>query len=999
MFATSRGLYPLLILIALVPGFLSWWSGHRLARRVNDPALPELLAAHQRRHTAMLVGTLTVIGVVAGIGGVSVTALVMVASMVVTYAACVAAAYPLRLALYEETWTFGAYCRYFFRALFGLFGFWLLVATLPGVAATAGRLDWLAAGALGTVLVFWNIRYADIVRYCLRTKPLPEEDLLRQCRELATACNLPNTRFERIQLGGGNIANAMALPSRHTPTVLFTDTVLDRFDQQEILAVCAHELAHFEHYNPARLRQLNVASYIIIALGAISSPAARVAGAEWGALLTTLWFTAVACSLALRARGKQQQETACDLRAVELTGNPEALVRALTKLYTIARLPRRLASQVEQAATHPSLARRIRDIRKAAQSAPAPLPSEATFVSEDGQTAVTFRADGLGWAERDVATHELRYEHLSELRVDYSVRGGARLLARGAKAGGWEMPLRKDDISGIQSVLDLVDGRLGEGRRPPGLHPAVERLIILAAATLALMFSQAAVAFVALVSSVRPSMALIVGTGLSAMTAAALLARDHGASGLLVGSLPLLAIGIVFLAVAWAGRKEPRDRTRPLVAVLSIAAAISVLAITTDGLDAVGLHRRALSAPSATVLLVALAGTLGSSRTRRERRVGVAVAAAALVTVVIASTTFLDRFGSDPLLVEAPPVRWVALPSNPIRTFNVPLNTSTLDVSPGGEYLALRRPVTRDGEYSVDLQVGPIGGSLIPINADDVGFVSDEQLLVVRSMPSGTTLQAERLNPGRDILWAHAIDNLSEPALSIDHATGRWNLLGWDDDDSLMRVQGVLGATEVEEMHWPISRDDAGYVEALTSLGPDALVLKTRYDRGGLRKAVPWSIAYVLFPISSVSVFVTASKLGQETSRESRLDVDCAADVMADGLLACTAYDGRRTRIVKISPSGGHIEGVASVDGHFISDQHSVRGWLTGWISPRSVAIRLATGDAFYMPRPATTVRLLPIARDRLAVLEVTGDHQTVRVYALPHDTEYLQSLGFQPSR
>ena len=84
MFATSRGLYPLLILIALVPGLLSWWSGHRLARRVNDPALPELLAAHQRRHTAMLVGAMTVIGVVAGIGGVSVTALVMVASMVVT---------------------------------------------------------------------------------------------------------------------------------------------------------------------------------------------------------------------------------------------------------------------------------------------------------------------------------------------------------------------------------------------------------------------------------------------------------------------------------------------------------------------------------------------------------------------------------------------------------------------------------------------------------------------------------------------------------------------------------------------------------------------------------------------------------------------------------------------------------------------------------------------------------------------------------------------------
>ena len=288
---------------------------------------------------------------------------------------------------------------------------------------------------------------------------------------------------------------------------------------------------------------------------------------------------------------------------------------------------------------------------------------------------------------------------------------------------------------------------------------------------------------------------------------------------------------------------------------------------------------------------------------------------------------------------------------------------------------------------------------LIPINADDVGFVSDEQMLVVRSMPSGTTLQAERLNAGRDILWARAIDNLSEPALSIDRATGRWSLLGWDDDDSLMRVQGALGTTDVDEMHWPISQDHDGYVAALTSLGPDALVLKTRYDRGGLRKAMPWSIAYMLLPISSVSVFVTANKLGEETTRESKLDVDCAVDVMADGALACTAYDGSRTRIVKISPTSGHAEAVTSVDGHFRTDQHSVRGWLTGWIGARPVAIRLATGDAFHPSRTAGTVRLVPIAHDRIASLEMTGDHQTVRVYRLPPDAEYLQSFGFQPSR
>jgi Zn-dependent protease with chaperone function len=994
--------YPLLILIALVPGALSWWSGRQLAGRLNDPALPELLAEHRRRQGMVLVGVMCALGFVAASGGVNVTAAGIVGGLLTAYAGCVAAAYPLRRVLYEETWTFSAYLLYSFRALFGLFGFWLLIAALPAAAAIAGRLDWFVGLALGSLLVWWNVRYADILRYCLRTQPLADGALLAECRRLAIACNLPGTRFERIQLSGGVIANALALPSRRTPTVLFTDTVLERFEQDEILAVCAHELAHFEYYHPARLRRLNIASYTIVALGAIAMPATRIAGAEWGVFMTTLWFAAVACTIAMRARGKQQQETTCDLRAVALTGNPEALVRALTKLYTIARMPRRLAAQTEQASTHPSLARRIRDIRRAGECVPASLPAAAAFVSEDGQAVVTFRDDGLGWAVRDVATHDLRYEHLSELRVEYRGGRGARLLARGTKAGSWEMRVRHDDVRDIQAVLDVVDGRLGEGRRPAGIHPGVARLIILAAATIALTLSQSAVGFVALLSSARPTVPLLVGTGLSVIAAAALLVGDHGASALLAGSLPLLGIGIVFLGIAWAGRKDQRERTRWPLVVLTISAAFFVVTIATGSLDAVALHHRALGFPSATVLLVALAGTLAASPTRRERVAGLAVAITALAIVGMASTAFLDRFGNDPLLVEAPPVRWFALPSSPTQTFDVPVDTQRIDLSPDGRYLAIRRRnVTRDGEYSVDLQVGRTGGSLIPIRADDVAFVNDEQLLLVRSLASGTTLQAERLNANREVLWARAVENLSEPVLSIDRATGGWNLLGWDDEDAILRVRGVIGRTEVEETRWPVSPDDDGYVAALTSSESDALLMKTRYDRGGLARAIPWRwpIAYLLLPTTPVAKFVTVNRLGRETIAESKLDVDCAADLLPGGALACTAYDGRRTRIVSVSPARGRVEALASVNGRFISDQSPVRGWLTGWVAARPVAIRLETRDGFHMAHMPGIVRLLPVGPDRLASLETSGDHQTVRVYQLPAAADYLQSLGFQPSR
>ena len=37
------------VLIALAPGIVSWWSGRRLEGATDDPALPELLLARSQR--------------------------------------------------------------------------------------------------------------------------------------------------------------------------------------------------------------------------------------------------------------------------------------------------------------------------------------------------------------------------------------------------------------------------------------------------------------------------------------------------------------------------------------------------------------------------------------------------------------------------------------------------------------------------------------------------------------------------------------------------------------------------------------------------------------------------------------------------------------------------------------------------------------------------------------------------------------------------------------
>ena len=87
--------------------------------------------------------------------------------------------------------------------------------------------------------------------------------------------------------------------------------------------------------------------------------------------------------MAWRVRDRQHHETESDLRAVALTGDPDALARALTKIHAYAHLPRRVDAEHEQQASHPSLARRIKAIRSATPGERPRVAANATFLSAD----------------------------------------------------------------------------------------------------------------------------------------------------------------------------------------------------------------------------------------------------------------------------------------------------------------------------------------------------------------------------------------------------------------------------------------------------------------------------------------------------------------------------------------------------------------------------------------------------------------------------------------
>ena len=396
------------ILIALAPAAFSSWRGRALLDDLQDPTLPERLLALQRRNAPVLV--------------ISVVALLFTAPQRIGWAlpllivARMLAGYPLRRALHSETWSVWAYLSLYVRLIVAAFGFWLLVAALPALAARAGTSDWIVAGVLGAIAVAWNARYASVFRFILRTKPVDALAICSRFSLLRTSCGLSNVKLDQVNLRGGVFANAVALPSIRMPAVVVTDTLVARLDEDEVTAILAHELAHLEHYNPRRLRQANLAAWVFIGAGVVLSPVMRLAGVPGFVFL--VWPVVILAGLMLQLRRRQKHETESDLRAVALTGDPEALVRALTKLHAFARMPRRWEAEFERHATHPSLARRFQAIRRASGAEPQTITEPARFVGIDPAASVTFHDDRLELHEGSSMTHAIRYQSLRELRID-----------------------------------------------------------------------------------------------------------------------------------------------------------------------------------------------------------------------------------------------------------------------------------------------------------------------------------------------------------------------------------------------------------------------------------------------------------------------------------------------------------------------------------------------------------------------------------------------------
>ncbi len=947
--------------IAVVPAILAYVRGRQIARFADDPALPERLFGDRQVTGSSFVIAITALFMLTGGAAIWAIPLAVVAFF--------AAGLPLRRILYNETWSLAVYLSFVIRFFIAFWSFWILAGALPALSHWAGNRDWLVALAMGAGLALLASRQTEVIRRLIGVRPITGEATRARFDRLVAASGLAAPHFEVIDLKGGSLANAFALPSLGQSAVVFTGPLLERLAADEVDAICAHELAHLEYYSVRRLRHRRLVSRSLIVVGGLIAPLLHRLAPSLVWLACAAWPTVVLMVIAFLARDRQKHETASDLRAVALTGNPEALVQALVKLHAMARVPRRWDANLERHLSHPSLKRRIQDIRAAAGTPPAALGQSAVFESPDGTVRVVFDSESLEWIDGASASYRLPYESLGELRVAAVRTGETSLLAADRSGRRWHMPLRVDDVPRIQAVLDIVDARVEGHAPPPGVQPALVRAAALVVFIVSANAGMFAAALVLAVTLARPEAPLLAASGLAAVAGAVLVWRDPVAAyGLIpdpfgaIFAAVLLVGGALLVWLAYVRRGDAVSRRAwKLVAAVAIAAFASWLPLMSDGLDAISLHQAARGWPSSAVLPLALAGALVRSP-RKSLRVASAAAVVASITAAgLGSQAFLDRFGGDLFLLPARPLAVRTL-DRPIKEFTVPFGVSQLQLSPSGRSIAV---VSRRLDNRATIHIGRAGETLTEVDGDGALFVDDDRALVWAIDGSRTDLRQLLVAAPETASWQLRITGVSSPAVSLDPESKRWRIAS--PAVNIMEArEGVIGSGEIESFQWRVPEGHAVPFLPIALRGDRALAVEPRLD---LMSSISDPLGAFTFVLASAPRWrSTIWSLGPDGAADlgtSRLELECHRLPLA-GRGACQVFDASRTRFFAMDPSTGGITAVAALPGRFFDGEEPQGSWITGWYQSSPLAVRLAPADAIRVAGPHGEHAHMLAASDRV---------------------------------
>lgn len=632
------------IVLSLLPGVFSWISGIRLIQLRDDPALPERLHAR-----SVQVGWFTAVAFV--------PVVMLPGSLVwkipLVLLSLILGDFPVRRRVFEERWGLGRYLLFTGQIVAAVGAFWLILLFSPGLVAGAGTSRWVVASLLAIMLLLWSVFYTTVFVWVMRGRPFSPPPLFDR---ITRQTKIRTPLLVSFKDPGGRFINAFAFPSLRRPIVAFTSTLLEMLTVEEQAAVYAHEVAHVEGSTRASLWRAEFRDVLLIATGTFGAAALPSLFRP-----PILWFSMILLWAGYRRAKSRAGEERADLRAVTLSGDSESVVRALVKMTTYTRVPRRWDVDLEREATHPSLARRIQAIRRLAGQTEAPmvaaafpltLPGQFVIFAPDRITRLEGVAPGTSIDPEVLRTHasraeEIHYAELIELRVKAAIWSAPRIVLTRRTGRVRILPIRLADVPRIQAVLDRVDLHLA-----PVPAPLRFELLLVRALAVGFLFlvARSPILSIGIVASVGLAGSFPVPVSFAILAAASV----AEALAVLIGNRHLvfreLATGLALIILAIVAIWERRRLLRKAVYRNRLVTVVLPLALGSVGLVAawvgtyvdeiagrgwVRLDRALAIDPEAWIAPVALAGGLLSIRNGWAKAAGALLLCSAIVLVAL----------------------------------------------------------------------------------------------------------------------------------------------------------------------------------------------------------------------------------------------------------------------------------------------------------------------------------------------------------------------------
>lgn len=258
--------------------------------------------------------------------------------------------------------------------------------------------DWwliLAGATVPLAVVFSNLAPVLLMPLFNRFEPLRDPALAARVRELAARAGVRISDVYQMDMSRqSEKPNAFFAGLGNTRRIVLGDTLLERFDEDEIEGVVAHELGHQVHGDVWRLIGFGagagfILSWLLSRLGpaAVQSTSERTGVREIGdeAALPMLSLLLTAHGLLFmpaQAAFSRAIERRTDRYAVELTGDGDAYARAMEKLGAQSLAdPNPPRPVVFLLYSHPPIGERVRAARAAerqlrAKTGPRKLPGK-----------------------------------------------------------------------------------------------------------------------------------------------------------------------------------------------------------------------------------------------------------------------------------------------------------------------------------------------------------------------------------------------------------------------------------------------------------------------------------------------------------------------------------------------------------------------------------------------------------------------------------------------